>query len=137
MNSVHEPGLRTMSKNLLRNGTESNRVKNRLSASSAHPVGQQHTQAWPHACVLRGPHAYVPPAPAAHPASPCRAPCAPLPRHVADAVAILQYSPAHVPCSQVTIHQSVLRYKLSPAKSLAIQSCNTTEPPSRSILQYT
>ena len=32
MNSVHEPGSRTMSKNRLRNSTESNRAKNRLSA---------------------------------------------------------------------------------------------------------
>ena len=39
MNSVHEPGSRTMSKNRLRNSTESNRAKNRLSAPNAQPTG--------------------------------------------------------------------------------------------------
>ena len=39
MNSVHEPGSRTMSKNRLRNSTESNRAKNKLSAPSAQPIG--------------------------------------------------------------------------------------------------
>ena len=39
MNSVHEPGSRTMSKNRLRNRTESNRAKIRLSAPSAQPTG--------------------------------------------------------------------------------------------------
>ena len=39
MNSVHEPGTRTMSKNRLRNNTGSNRAKNKLSAPSAQPIG--------------------------------------------------------------------------------------------------
>ena len=39
MNSIHEPGSRTMSKNRFRNRTESNRAKNRLSALSAQPTG--------------------------------------------------------------------------------------------------
>ena len=38
MNSIHEPGSRRMSKNRLRNRTESNRAKNRLSAMSAQPT---------------------------------------------------------------------------------------------------
>ena len=55
MNSVHEPGSRTMSKNRLRNSTESNWAKNRLSAPSAQPTGLA-------ACPGR---------------APCRAPCLP------------------------------------------------------------
>ena len=38
MNSVHEPGSRTMSKNRLRNNTESIQIENRPSAPSAQPV---------------------------------------------------------------------------------------------------
>ena len=45
MNSVHEPGSRTMSKNRLRSNTESNRTKNRPSASSAQPVVSPRAQA--------------------------------------------------------------------------------------------
>ena len=53
MNSVHEPGSRTMSKNRLRNSIESYRAKNRLSASSAQPIG-------PVARPGRAPRAYLP-----------------------------------------------------------------------------
>ena len=45
MNSVHEPGSRTMSKNRLNNSTESNQAKDRPSALSAQP--------WP-TCAPRG-----------------------------------------------------------------------------------
>ena len=45
MNSVHEPGSRTMSKNRLRNNIESNRIENRPSAPSAQPVASLRTQA--------------------------------------------------------------------------------------------
>ena len=38
MKSVHEPGSRTMSKNRLKNNTESIRIENRPSAPSAQPV---------------------------------------------------------------------------------------------------
>ena len=38
INSVHEPSSRTMSKNRLRNNTESIRIENRPSAPSAQPV---------------------------------------------------------------------------------------------------
>ena len=39
MNSVYEPGSRIMSKNRLKNNTESNRIENRPSAPSVEPVG--------------------------------------------------------------------------------------------------
>ena len=39
MNRVHEPGSRTMSKNRLKNSTESKLGQNRLSAPSAQPTG--------------------------------------------------------------------------------------------------
>ena len=45
MNSVHEPGSRTMSKNRLRNNTESIRIENRPSAPSAQPIASPRAQA--------------------------------------------------------------------------------------------
>ena len=45
MNSVHEPGSQTMSKNRLRNNTESIRIDNRPSAPSAQPIASPRTQA--------------------------------------------------------------------------------------------
>ena len=56
MNSVHEPGSRTMSKNRLRNNTESKWIENRPSAPSAQPKASPGAQA-------------------ARPARPCRACC--------------------------------------------------------------
>ena len=68
MNNVHEPGSRTMSKNWLRNSTESNRAKNRPSAPSAQ-LGPAR------APRPRAPHASAKPLPRA-----CHAPAALLPR---------------------------------------------------------
>ena len=45
MNSVHEPGSRTTSKNRLRNNTESKRIENRPSAPSAQPKASLRAQA--------------------------------------------------------------------------------------------
>ena len=45
MNSVHEPGSRTMSKNRLRNNTESIWIENRPSAPSAQPLASPRAQA--------------------------------------------------------------------------------------------
>ena len=67
MNSVHEPGSRTMSKNRLRNNTESNRIENRPSASSAQPVAS------PRVCRLR-----LPKLPLRAPRSCCRLPHKPV-----------------------------------------------------------
>ena len=47
MNSIHEPGSRTMSKNRLRNNTESNRIENGPSAPSAQPVASPRAPAAP------------------------------------------------------------------------------------------
>ena len=47
MNSVHEPGSRTMSKNRLRNNTKSKRIENRPSAPSAQPKASPRAQAAP------------------------------------------------------------------------------------------
>ena len=44
MNSIHEPSSRIMSKNRLRNSTESNRVENRPSALSAQPIASPRAQ---------------------------------------------------------------------------------------------
>ena len=66
MNSVHEPGSRTMSKNRLRNNTESIRIENRPSAPSAQPVARPGAQR-----PGRVPRAPLP-RPAA-PSAPCRA----------------------------------------------------------------
>ena len=55
MNSIHEPGSRTMSKNRLKNSTESNRAKNRLSAPSAQPTGPAARPGRAQACVPRAP----------------------------------------------------------------------------------
>ena len=95
MNSVHEPGSRTMSKNLLRNSTESNRVKNRPSAPSAQPAS-------PAARPSRAPRAWACPTPAA-----ARAPGL-LPR-LEPARLHLRPAPAQRPCLRT---QFVLRYKL-------------------------
>ena len=73
MNSVHEPGSRTMSQNWLRNSTKSNRDKNRPSAPSAQPwlaraprPPSQPCPACAHACC-RSP---VAPEPACHASAP-------------------------------------------------------------------
>ena len=72
MNTVDEPGSRTMSKNRLRNNTESNRIENRPSAPSAQPVSSPYAQVArqtprPRACralphAPRAPYALLPPA---------------------------------------------------------------------------
>ena len=80
MNSVHEPGSRIMSKNRLRNNTESNRIENRPSAPSTQPVASPRAQAArpaprpcpPRACLQRAPRLPRPKGAAAAPA------CAPL-----------------------------------------------------------
>ena len=77
MNSVYEPGSRIMSKNRLRNSTESNRVENRPSAPSAQPIASPRAQAARLASLApRAPRA---PATAAARAPACHA-CAPAPR---------------------------------------------------------
>ena len=90
MNNVHEPGSRTMSKNWLRNSTESNRAKNRPSAPSAQlgPARAPrprapHAPARPLPRVCHAPAARLPrprSAPAAPPQRACRDPAARLPR---------------------------------------------------------
>ena len=85
MNNIHEPGSRTMSKNRLRNSTESNRVKNRPSAQ---PTGPTARPGRAQACVPREPltccNARAPHARGPCALGPCaRAPCAPLLRAAA------------------------------------------------------
>ena len=139
MNSVHEPGSRTMSKNRLRNNTESNRIENRPSASSAQPVAS------PRVCRLRLPKApaarpalLLPPAPHACcrlPRSPSRVLSAPK-RHVATQLPVLRHRqpcllPLHLTiqflyCDTNSLQPSLLQYKFCntiPAKSAS--SCNT------------
>ena len=53
MNSVHEPGSRTMSKNRLKNSTESKLGQNRLSAPSAQPAGPVARTGRPTSCAPR------------------------------------------------------------------------------------
>ena len=87
MNSDHEPGSRTMSKNRPRNSTESNWAKNRLSSPSAQPVGQQRAQVAPRppsqlcpalsarvraCCRSPAPHAPRPSLPRARPPRTCK-----------------------------------------------------------------
>ena len=125
MNSIHEPGSQTMSKNQLMNSTESNRVKNRPSAPSAQPIAQQHAQPRaPHLCgarlapLWRAPHAPLPPTPHA-----CCALLSVVSRHGClhcDTGSPLFFS--------VIIQSSVLRYTM-PAKLPSLQYkpvyCNT------------
>ena len=75
MNSVHEPGSRTMSKNRLRNNTESTRIENRPRAPSAQPVASPRSPRAYHAC--------------------CHAPC--LPRAPAPAACRLRTPRAPAP----------------------------------------
>ena len=67
MNSIHESGSQTTSKNRLRNNTESKRIENRPSAPSAHPKASPRAQR-----PGRTSPALLP--------CLCRAPVAPLPR---------------------------------------------------------
>ena len=75
MNSVHEPSSRTMSKNRLRNTTESIRVENRPSAPSAQPKASLRAQATSAPRAQRLPAERPALAPRLCPA--CRAPRAP------------------------------------------------------------
>ena len=77
MNSVHEPGSQTMSKNRLMNSTESNRAKNRLSVPSAQPTGPA-TRLGRAPCRAPRAHAVCAPACRLRPRA-CHAPAAPLP----------------------------------------------------------
>ena len=68
MNSVQEPGSRTMSKNRLRNSIESNRAKNRLSAQPTGPAarpGRAPSACLPRACSAQRPARPAPHAPSA------------------------------------------------------------------------
>ena len=127
MNSVHEPGSRTMSKNRLKNNTESNQTENRPSAPSAQPVASP-----------RAPRLL--PRPARHPAPAC-------PRHVAPharprlpaagpALSARALLPAEPACAQRAVSWpcSVLYRNTASASSLlTIQVgqlyCNTLQPP--------
>ena len=152
MNSVHEPGSRTMSKNRLRNNTESIRIENRPSTPSAQPKASPHAQAarllracraLPRACralprACRACHALPrpaarasAPAPAARPASRACAPAAgPTPLAHAPAA-----PSAHAPCHNTILYcDTILPPTALPATiqySLSIQLiphlCNTNQ----------
>ena len=81
MNSVHEPGSRTMSKDRLRNNTESIQIENRPSAPSAQPVASLRAQAahpTPRPRAPRAQAARAPRLPAARsPSASCSPPAAP------------------------------------------------------------
>ena len=72
MNSVHEPGSQTTSKNRLRNNTESNRIENKPSAPSAQPVASPFAQAA--RLPLPAGRCRAPATACPAPARPCRAP---------------------------------------------------------------
>ena len=114
MNSIHEPGSRTMSKNRLKNSTESNQAKNRLIAPSAQPTGRAarpglraarapcllpRPAPMRPACVPPRPHAPVTPAvtpPSAGRLCPCQRPpaaCAPCARPAPSL--LLRWAVAH------------------------------------------
>ena len=113
MNSVHEPGSRTMSKNRLRNNTESKRIENRPSAPSAQPKASPRAQRpgrapyAPRACLPSAPRpgAQLPAAPTPARAPACAPPaaharCAPRPRAAAAcAPRALQPAAARLSCA--------------------------------------
>ena len=84
MNSVHELGSRTMSKNRLRNSTESNWAKNKLSAPSAQPIG---------------PAARPGRAPCRAPRLPAARPCQPTPKRPRAQLPARHAPRAHAACT--------------------------------------
>ena len=164
MNSVHEPGSRTMSKNRLRNSTESNRVENRPSAQSAQPVASPRAQlpgqapAAPcRACAPlprspRGPHAPLPPAPPAPRAyapSACPAPARPAPsvrlrppeRPARPAPQRARLLPSPTPCRNTAAcltTQAALSLATVPHNTIFVlrYKLPAAKPPTIQILQY-
>ena len=124
MNSVHEPGSRTMSKNRLRNNTKSTRIENRPRAPSAQPVASLRAQRLgrTHPAL---PARLLPLAPAARPA--CRAcqrllpaACAPL---LPARLSAPPGRPAQRPAARLLMSQDNLLYRdTSPANPV---HCNT------------
>ena len=119
MNSVHEPGSRTMSKNRLRNNTESIRIENRLSALSAQPKASPHAQAarLPPVRPARLPPSRPAPTPQrllAPAARPCRTPAPP-----ARACCAQRLPSAHAPCHNTILYCDTIWPSLS---------CNTPQP---------
>ena len=154
MNSIHEPGSRTMSKNRLRNSTESNRVKNRPSAPSAQPwparaprvvrlaarparipcaptpcrtcrLSLARPAPCPRACCAPRTPAVRPARLLCAPRACCAAPC----RGLAGRVAALCTDRVQQPCclSQDTKF-CIVTHCFLPSQLPAIQFCNTTSP---------
>ena len=119
MNSVHEPGSRTMSKNRLRNNTESNQIKNRPSAPSAQPVASR-PRAYHPLRPSRTPRASAPPSRALR--AP-REPCAPTAPSAVSWPCVATQSAAHCSsCHNTNLFFFVLRYKFFPSQP----SCHNT-----------
>ena len=95
MNSFHEPSSQTMSKNRLRNSTESNRVENR---SSAQPVASPHSQAARPA--PSAPSTRLPPVRPARPRLAC-APSVSTPNSVCARLRALHAQPRALPRAQL------------------------------------
>ena len=154
MNSVHEPGSRIMSKNRLRNNTESNRIENRPSASSAQPVASPRAQVVrptprppaPHApaCPARSSaqRARAAPARAPHARPPARStgallPAAPVCAPSAPCVRLLRLA-----CRIVALQRAVSQYSSCLRPLLSQYNfflyCDTIflQPSCNTILQY-
>ena len=134
MNSAHEPGSRIMSKNRLKNNTESIRIENRPSAPSAQPVASPRAQAArpaprPRACrpaspAPRAPHAPAPAAARLPRPRPTRLPAA---RRCRGPACYLRAQPRaqRLPSAHASCHNTALLYCDTIWPSL---SCNTPQP---------
>ena len=134
MTCVHEPGSRIMSKNRLRNNTESNQIENRPSAQPVTNLRAPPARPARLACRCRSPSPRArlsPERPARAPARPARlllpaprAPRAPLARPECSHARLLRPAPCHDTAACLAT-QAALSLATAPHNTIciAIQTC--------------